>query len=183
MGANLFNWGGQAEIEVIFSIEGTPSADCRVEVLTSPRLIYRGQGLTPSRANDSPWQIKMHMCRLWRWIKTQNLQGKARQGRQAIEFLKYCSRGTWSACQDSKEKCQWFFSVCVDNDASLQYKILLTTVDERTHSTYKSGPLSPTKWDVFWSKRVIADFCFGSVVSKSNEDKVSITFWNVSSEV
>ena len=59
---------------------------------------------------------------------------------------------------------------------STKNTILLSTVDERTHSRYKSGPLSPTKWDVFWSKRVIADFCFGSVVSKSNEDKVSITF-------
>ena len=141
MGANLFNWGGQAEIEVIFSIEGTPSADCRVEVLTSPRLIYRGQGLTPSRANDSPWQIKMHMCRLWRWIKMQNLQGKARQGRQAIEFLKYCSRGTWSACQDSKEKCQWFFSVCVDNDASLQYK-----KHNIAHYLRRENPFYVQKW-------------------------------------
>ena len=78
-----------------------------------------------------------------------------------------------------KRKVPMTVSVCVDDDANIQYKkntILLTTADERTHSTYKSGPLSPTKWDVFWSKRVIAYFCFGRVVSKSNKDKVSITF-------
>ena len=139
MGANLFNWGGQAEIEVIFSIEGTPSADCRVEVLTSPRLIYRGQGLTPSRANDSPWQIKIHMCRLWRWIKMQNLQGKAREASNRI--LEILLWRNMERLLRFKRRGPMIFSVCVDDDANIQNKKTLPKA-QRTRglsSSYQSN--------------------------------------------